>query len=79
MNARSAPVADAESNCWDQLTQSLPNEQKEQLAQLILSRLAAGWGEIVIEFDDHHIKVFREVNSIRARRPVEALSKKIDA
>jgi hypothetical protein len=71
VNADNSPCDDRpRSNCWDQLTQSLPFEQKEQLAQLILARLAAGWGEIEIEFDEHHIKVFREVNSIRAKRPV---------
>lgn len=59
------------TDSWDELTATLPDEQKEQLAQLILSRLAAGWGEIEIEFDDHHIKVFRETHSIRARRPVK--------
>jgi hypothetical protein len=72
-------VEDAGSNCWDQLTQTLPDEQKEQLAQLILSRLAAGWGEIEIEFDNHHIKVFRDVNSIRAKRPSEENAKKENA
>lgn len=67
----------ATSSCWDQLSAALPTEQREQLAQLILARLAAGWGEIEIEFDDHHIKVFREVNSIRARRPTEENGKKM--
>ena len=54
---------------WDELTAVLPAEQREQLAQLILARLAAGWGEIDIDFEDHHIKVFRETHSIRAHRP----------
>lgn len=65
-------MENASDSRWDQLTRTLPEEQREQLAQLILSRLVAGWGEVDIVFEDHHIKVFREVNSIRAVRPVDS-------
>jgi hypothetical protein len=53
---------------WQFLTQTLPTEQRQQLAELILLGLADGWGMVEIEFQDHHIKVFRKTNSIPARR-----------
>jgi hypothetical protein len=64
-------VDDADNSGWDQLTQTLPDEQKEQLAQLILSRLAAGWGEIEIEFKYHHIFMFKEGITIPPKRTSE--------
>jgi hypothetical protein len=53
---------------WERLSQLLPNEQREQLGKLLLSRLEAGWGSIEIEFKDGHIERFREITSIPARR-----------
>ena len=61
---------------WEQLSQLLPNEQKEQLAQLILSRLAVGWGSVEIEVKDGHVKEFREVNKVPAKRPIDGSSGK---
>jgi hypothetical protein len=65
------PLVKVVTTNWEQLSQLLPDEQKEQLAQLILSRLAAGWGSVEIEFKDYHIKAFHEVTSIPAKRPTE--------
>jgi hypothetical protein len=70
------PLVKVITTNWEQLSQLLPNEQKEQLAQLILARLLAGWVSVEIEFKDHHIKAFREVNSIPAKRPTDGDSGK---
>lgn len=62
--------ADSSSLCyWGRLEQVLTHEQKEQLAQLILERLATGWGGLELEFENHHIKAFLKIESVRARRP----------
>lgn len=56
-------------NQWEQLTRVLPIEQREQLAEILLSRLVIGWGEIQIIVRDFHIKEFREVNTIPSIKP----------
>ena len=71
-------MVNAAGSCWDQLTQALPDEQKEQIAQLILDRLAAGWGEIVIEFKYHHISMFHKGISIPPVRTSENNDQKED-
>lgn len=53
---------------FDRLREVLPEAQQEQLAELLLHRLSQGWGVLEIEIQDHHIKAFREVNSIPAKR-----------
>lgn len=57
-----------ENHSLADLAAVLPEAQQQQLVELILKRLAAGWGVLEIEFQDHHIKAFREVNSIPARK-----------
>jgi hypothetical protein len=54
---------------WSLLARLLPAEQREQLAAIILARLAAGWGSVEIEFKDGHVERFREITSIPATRP----------
>ena len=73
--AQSATVS---CNVWEQLTAILPDEQRRQLAEILLRRLAEGWGTIEIEVQDHHIKVFREVTSIPAQHEI-ATEKGIEA
>lgn len=68
------PLVKVVTTNWEQLSQLLPNEQKEQLAQLILSRLAVGWGSVEIEVKDGHVKEFREVNKVPAKRPIDGSS-----
>jgi hypothetical protein len=43
----------------------------EQLAQLILDRLAVGWGSVTIEFKDGHIERFQETTSVPAMRSIK--------
>jgi len=47
----------------------LPAEQREQLAAIILARLAAGWGSVEVIFRDGHIKEFRNVDTIPSVKP----------
>jgi len=58
-------------NNWSQLSHVLPAEQMEQLAQLILDRLAVGWGSVTIEFKDGHIERFQETTSVPAMRSIK--------
>ena len=54
---------------WSQLSHVLPAEQREQLAAIILARLAAGWGSVEVIFRDGHIKEFRNVDTIPSVKP----------
>ena len=56
---------------WDQLAQNLPDEQRQQLADLLLRRLDDGWGILEIEIKDHHVKEFREIIRTPARKPAQ--------
>ncbi len=56
-------------NKWEQLEAVAPGEQREQLAEMLLDRLAHGWGEVVIDVSDHHIKEFRDTKKLPAKRP----------
>jgi hypothetical protein len=53
---------------WAQLEQVLPAEQREQLAELLLGRIAHGWGIIKIVVQNHYVKEFRDEIGITARR-----------
>lgn len=56
-------------NSWSQLESALTNEQREQLATLVLSRLKFGWGSIEIIIKDYHLKEFRDTHTIPAIKP----------
>ncbi len=67
-------MENAISNCWEQLEQMLPDNQKEQIAKLILDRLAVGWGDVVIEFKYHHISMLYKKESFPPAREEEKTS-----
>ena len=60
---------------WAQLEQVLPAEQREQLAEILLGRIAHGWGAIEILVQDHYVKEFRVVIGLAARRPQLPIAK----
>lgn len=53
---------------WERLTVVLPEEQREQLAELLARRLGQGWGTLEIDIREHKIQEFREVVRTPARK-----------
>lgn len=59
---------DESTEAWAKLSELLPATQREQLAEILIRQLGRGYGRIEIECEDHHVKTFREVTVIPARR-----------
>jgi hypothetical protein len=54
---------------WQQLTNILPLEVREQMADVLLERLGYGWGEVVLFVKDHYIAGYLDGREIRGVRP----------
>lgn len=56
---------------WDQLTNTLPPEQREELAQSLLAAMAADcWSTVEIETRDHHLHALNVKCSRLFAKPV---------
>jgi hypothetical protein len=63
------PIEEPAPSAWECLTAILPVEQREQFANLLLEQLKIGWGGIEIEVHEYHIKLFRAIRTVPAKRP----------
>lgn len=55
---------------WNQLAEVIPEDQREELAEVLLEALAsATWAEVRIEVRDHHLHEAWMAKSTRFRQP----------
>lgn len=54
---------------WEQLSQILPCEQREQLAQKLLARLGEGWGDVILVVERHRLLYIKEILTEQVIQP----------
>lgn len=64
----------ATTNLWRELTATLPDVTRDEIASLLLAQLDNGWGVVEIVIRDHEVKAYRKSEDIRAKRPLVELT-----
>ena len=54
---------------WERLNLRISKRQREQIAEILLSLMDAGWGKMEIIVKDNHIKEFAVVQTVPAKSP----------
>jgi hypothetical protein len=54
---------------WERLSRRVPKKQQEQIAEMLLQLMDAGWGRLEISVKDSHIKEFAVVTTVPAKNP----------